>query len=205
MPEDAGQTFTETARRAQIVTAAVDILAEDGFKAASLARIAQRAGISKGLILYHFSSKEELLRQTLFDTVRALAEGAIKGVDLSASPSLVLRQIVRASARVGIERARERRAIRQIVVNLGSEGSGIVTPEDAQALIRGVEQIYLAGQRAGEFRQDFDTLVMAITHQAAVDAMYLHFDSTPDADPQAYADALSDLLLAAVTVPVPSG
>ena len=65
MPEDAGQTFTETARRAQIVTAAVDILAEDGFKAASLARIAQRAGISKGLILYHFSSKEELFGEAV--------------------------------------------------------------------------------------------------------------------------------------------
>ncbi len=196
-------TFTETARRAQIVAAAVDVLADEGFRAASLARIADRAGISKGLILYHFASKEELLRQVLFDTVGALAEGATAGLDFTAPPAELLRAVIRRSARVGVERARERRAIRQIIANLGQGAAGErhVFPSDAAPLIRGIEQLYLVGQRAGAFRPDFDTHVMAVTHQAAVDAMYTQLDADPATDPDAYADALAGLLLAAVAVP----
>ncbi|MGA9830159.1 MAG: TetR family transcriptional regulator, partial [Trebonia sp.] len=45
------RTFIETARRAQIMAAAIDTIAELGFGQASLARIAERAGTSKGVIL----------------------------------------------------------------------------------------------------------------------------------------------------------
>lgn len=195
-----GPTFVETARRAQIVAAAVEVLADEGFRGASLTRIAQRAGISKGLILYHFSSKEELLRQTLFETVRAMAEGATADLDFTAPPPSLLRALIHQTARQGIAQARERRAIREIVANLGPEATGepSVLPTDAEPLLRSIEQLYLAGQRTGHFRSDFDTYVMAITHEAATSSMATHLDAHPDADVAAYADSLADLLLAAV-------
>src|SRR6202453_4771003 len=49
----AERTFIETARRAQIVAAAIDTIAELGYAQASFARIADRVGISRGLISYH--------------------------------------------------------------------------------------------------------------------------------------------------------
>jgi AcrR family transcriptional regulator len=62
--EDAGgqsRTFTESARRAQIVAAAIDVIADGGYASASFAAIARRAGLSStGLISYHFASKEIL-------------------------------------------------------------------------------------------------------------------------------------------------
>ena len=64
--ESTGQrSFIEEARRRQILDAAVEVLAEAGFGGASLARIAERAGISKGVISYHFDGKDELLRQVV--------------------------------------------------------------------------------------------------------------------------------------------
>ena len=59
------RTFTETARRAQIVTAAIDTIAELGYGRASLARIAETAGTSKSVILYHFSGKDDLITAML--------------------------------------------------------------------------------------------------------------------------------------------
>ena len=53
-----GRTFTETARRAQIIAAAIDTIAELGYGQASLARIAETAGTSKGVIIYHFGGKD---------------------------------------------------------------------------------------------------------------------------------------------------
>ena len=50
------RSFTEGARRAQIVQAAIETIAEAGFRHATFARIAERAGLSStGLISYHFA------------------------------------------------------------------------------------------------------------------------------------------------------
>ena len=57
------RTFIETARRAQIVAAAIDTIAEVGYARASLVRIASRIGISRGLISYHFAGKDELIKE----------------------------------------------------------------------------------------------------------------------------------------------
>jgi AcrR family transcriptional regulator len=54
-------SFIEEARRAQILAAATETVAESGYAGASLARIAERAGVSKSVISYHFAGKDELL------------------------------------------------------------------------------------------------------------------------------------------------
>ncbi|MBV9802070.1 MAG: TetR family transcriptional regulator, partial [Solirubrobacterales bacterium] len=59
------RTFIEQARRAQIVGVAIDTIAELGYAQASLARIAERAGISKGVIAYHFAGKEDLIAEVV--------------------------------------------------------------------------------------------------------------------------------------------
>ena len=55
------KSFIEQARREQIVDAAIDVLYESGFAAASLGAIAERIGVSKGVLSYHFAGKRELL------------------------------------------------------------------------------------------------------------------------------------------------
>lgn len=193
-------TFTERARRAQIVEATVNVLADEGFAAASLTGIARKAGVSKGLILYYFDSKDDLLRQVLFETVGSLAEATLDSLDLDRPAPDVLRALIHASARVGVERRHSRRAVTQIIAHLGegAQGEPSVKSTDAEPLIAGIEQLFFAGQSAGTFRGDVDTRIMAITYQAAIDAMYRHLDAHPDADPAAYADALADLFTAAV-------
>jgi AcrR family transcriptional regulator len=59
------KSFIEQARREQIVDAAIDVLYENGFAAASLGAIAERIGVSKGVLSYHFAGKSELLREVI--------------------------------------------------------------------------------------------------------------------------------------------
>jgi AcrR family transcriptional regulator len=51
------------------VAAAIDTIAEVGYGQASLARIAQRVGISKGVIVYHFDSKEDLVKEVVAEVL----------------------------------------------------------------------------------------------------------------------------------------
>ncbi|WEL93058.1 helix-turn-helix domain containing protein, partial [Tsukamurella tyrosinosolvens] len=64
--EPSGQrSFIEEARRRQIIAAAAEVLADEGYGRATLARIARQAGISKGVISYHFDGKDDLMRQVV--------------------------------------------------------------------------------------------------------------------------------------------
>ena len=66
-------TFIEQARRRQIIEAAIEVLAASGYEYASLERIALRAGISRGLISYHFAGRDELMAAVV---ARAYEDGA---------------------------------------------------------------------------------------------------------------------------------
>jgi len=48
-------------RKGQILKNAIDIFYRDGYEKASLQEIAERAGITKAAIYYHFKNKEEIL------------------------------------------------------------------------------------------------------------------------------------------------
>ena len=51
------------------MAAAIDTIAELGYGQASLARIAEAAGTSKGVIIYHFGGKDELIKELLQELI----------------------------------------------------------------------------------------------------------------------------------------
>lgn len=59
------RTRSRDLRRAQVIEATIQCLAERGFSRTKLTDVAARAGISHGLVLFHFQSKENLLAETL--------------------------------------------------------------------------------------------------------------------------------------------
>lgn len=61
-----------SSRRFQIMEAALEVFAESGFHQASIAQVAKRAEISKGLIYNYFASKEDLLKAVLLQGIEGL-------------------------------------------------------------------------------------------------------------------------------------
>lgn len=53
------------ATRQQLIAATVEVIAADGFADMTLAKVSQRAQVSRGLVNFHFTSKEQLLVETL--------------------------------------------------------------------------------------------------------------------------------------------
>jgi TetR/AcrR family transcriptional regulator, fatty acid metabolism regulator protein len=77
MRSRAEPTFTEVARRRQILDGAIGLIAEQGFVNASIARIADRVGVAKSAVLYYFAAKDDLVaaivEQVMADAARAMA------------------------------------------------------------------------------------------------------------------------------------
>jgi AcrR family transcriptional regulator len=91
---------SEEHRRSALIAATQELVAEGGPEAATVRAIAERAGVTPGLIRHYFQSKDELNRaayRTLMDGMTAKGADAIEGV--GASPEERLAAFIAASLR----------------------------------------------------------------------------------------------------------
>ncbi|HEY1709848.1 MAG TPA: TetR/AcrR family transcriptional regulator [Rhizomicrobium sp.] len=73
------------AKRAELLDAAISLIAEDGFAGVSLRKVAERAGTSTGAVTYYFANKEALMAAVLesrFDIFDAMLKGREGEVDV---------------------------------------------------------------------------------------------------------------------------
>jgi len=74
---------SEESRRSALIAAAQSLVAEGGMEAATVRAIADRAGVTGGLIRHYFKSKDELIRaayRALMDGMTAKGADATEGV-----------------------------------------------------------------------------------------------------------------------------
>lgn len=156
-------SFIEEARRRQIIEAAIEAIAETGYAGASLAKLASRAKISKSIISYHFSGKDELLEETVHQIYadiwasvgpRFLAERTAAGQ---------LRAYIEAEFAY-LEQNRARLlAVGHILMNHRDRRGRLYLHEEAEKkTFEMLGGILRQGQNSGEFR-DFAVLPMATT------------------------------------------
>jgi TetR/AcrR family transcriptional regulator, fatty acid metabolism regulator protein len=182
-------SFIEAARRAQIIECAIDAIAELGFGQASLAQIARRAGISTGVISYHFDGKDQLIRAVVRH-VYETGTGFIRPrVDLQSGPRAALGTFIAASVGFTAAHPNHSRAIANIVL---SGRTGLFDRSVDQGRRDGFRAILESGQRAGVFRR-FDVGAMVATIIGALNMMPQLLSEQPDLDLEAYGRELVEL------------
>src|ERR1700751_5819430 len=139
------RTFTETARRAQIMAAAIDTIAELGYGQASLGRIAEAAGTSKGVIIYHFGGKDELIKELLQELIARASEYMRPRIEAEQTGAGMLRAFIESHVAATVEIALNARA---------ADGSRIFGQRFNDAAIAAVTEMLAHFQGTGEFRAD---------------------------------------------------
>ena len=176
------RTFSEQARRAQIVSAAITTIAADGYRNASLAQIAKRAGLSStGLISYHFAGKDELIGEvvrTIVADIGGYMAGRMAGARGAAG---ALRAYIEGNIDFIATHPEQMKALMDIFLG-GGFAYGAASENTA---VSPLEDIFRSGQAAGELR-NFDPAVMAILVQRAVDGLPFLLGIRPDLDVAAY-------------------
>jgi TetR/AcrR family transcriptional regulator, fatty acid metabolism regulator protein len=189
-PDEPERTFIETARREQIAAAAIDAIAEAGYAGASFARIAERLGISRGLISYHFAGKDDLIKQVVHQAAeqakayirpRLLAESTGPGT---------LRAYIESN--LAFMRDHRNNVIAMIEIARSAEGRHIYHSDtDVVDAVRALEDGLSGFQAAGQFRPDFDPHVMAIAIRAAIEAASPRLALDPGFDMDNYASEIA--------------
>jgi TetR/AcrR family transcriptional regulator, fatty acid metabolism regulator protein len=187
-------TFIEAARRAQILSAAIDTIAELGYGQASLARIAKRAGTSKGVISYHFAGKDDLIREIVAEVLAKGEAYMLPRVLAESSGASMLRAYIESNLAFMREYRNHLVAFLEIFLNArGDDGSPLVDEKSLDYLVTSLEQLLAHFQTAGDFRADFNPQVMALAIRGAIDMVPPRLARYPDLDVDGYAWELAAL------------
>jgi AcrR family transcriptional regulator len=192
--QESTRTFTETARRAQIVAAAIDTIAELGYGQASLARIAETAGTSKGVIIYHFGGKDELIRELVAGLVARGVAYMEPQIDAEPTGAGKLRAYIESNLAFMRENRNHMVAIVEIALNArAADGSRLYDFSVQDAGVAALEQLLAYFQGTGEFRAGFDPHVMAMAIRAAINAVPAQLARDPALDIAHHAREIADM------------
>jgi AcrR family transcriptional regulator len=188
--DEPDRTFIETARRAQIVAAAIATIAEVGYAGASFARIAERVGISRGLISYHFAGKDDLIKQVVHDVVeQGVAYMRPRIIAESTGPAMLRAYI---ASNLAFMREHRKDMIAILEITRSADGRRIFQ-DDPHVIdaVRALEHLLSGFQTAGQFRPDFDPHAVAIAIRAIIDTAPSRLALDPEFDIDNYASEIA--------------
>lgn len=183
------------AKREEILSRALEVFADKGYRKASLREIAESVGLSQAGLLHHFSSKEELFSEVL--RKRDEVDTGVADIDeqwADAVDGLV--RIIRHNAEVP--------GLVQLYATLSAEAADPDHPghdyfvERYEKIVDGLEQHLRAEQAAGRMTDAVDARQLARLGIAVADGMQVQWMLDPSAD---MADALTAFWSLARTAP----
>jgi TetR/AcrR family transcriptional regulator len=182
-------SFTERARRAQLIDVTIEAVAEHGYAKVSLARIAESVGITKAAVLYYFRTKDAVMDAAYQFVLTALVDDvaeAVESVDAQIGPQAYVR------AMVGHLREYPRHT-RMLIEALGNPAHGH-TPEQRWRPLADVIDTAVAARGA----HAVDSRSLAIITGGAIDAIVTECLHDPTYDSATAAETLAQMLDAAL-------
>jgi len=177
---------TTQERRAEIIEATVRVLAEQGFAAASFARIREVAELSSTrMISYHFVDKAALMGALVEHVVQQAAAVMVPAMEAEATWRGKLAAYLTSNLRFLAENRLAARAVIEVIRNAPRTDNDL--REDTSVLL--LSLLLTQGQEAGEFRA-FDPLVVARSIRATIDA----FAMTMPSEEAATAAAIDEIV-----------
>jgi TetR/AcrR family transcriptional regulator, fatty acid metabolism regulator protein len=178
----------------QIIAAAIDTIAELGYGQASLARIAEKAGTSKGVIVYHFGGKDELIRALVAELVARGIAYMNPRIEAEPTGARKLRAYIESNLAFMRENRNHVVAIVEIVLNArAADGSRLYDFAVQDEGVAALQQLLAHFQGTGEFRAGFDPHVMAMAIRAGINAVPMQLARDPALDVGHHARELAGL------------
>lgn len=196
------------ATREQILTAAADRFANQGFDGTSLGQVAQSARVTKALVQYHFATKQTLWRETVHHIWRqrdaALPQYLTTGVLESlatAEQTHLMRNLYRGILRFTFDNPQWVKIMYQEAALPGPRLDWMVATFFRQDFAQGREMVLLAQQKDLLPHVDpmhllhiFSGALLHLVNVAPITARVLNVDPRSDAFLEPYLDTLITLM-----------
>jgi AcrR family transcriptional regulator len=200
------QPFLDAARRAQIVSSAIEEIAEHGYSPTLATRVAHRIGVSPDVVEADFAGRDDLVTAVVTQVFTGGAAEMIPAILAQETCAGKLAAYIESNARYIDAHQTEAIAILQLLTSFrtadGKRFDQVAAeqpPPDEFALLD-PEGILREGQRRKEFRT-FDVPSMALALRQAIDGAVLALSHDPEYDVIGYCGELVELFDRATRLP----
>jgi TetR/AcrR family transcriptional regulator, fatty acid metabolism regulator protein len=182
-------TFTQVKRRDQLVDCAIDAIADLGFSRTSVAEVARRAGVSKGVVTYHFAAKDDLVHAVIARVLDSMAEYVQPRI-YAAEPGMYPEKFIEPyiTSWVGYFRTHARDVLALVRIYNGFRDEA-GRPDPAFGVradeVIAVAEVLQRGQTSGKLGA-FSARVIAASMKAVLDDLLIQFTDNSDLDIEAY-------------------
>lgn len=174
---------------------AIEVIAEIGLARASTVRIAQRAGVSRGVLTYHFRDRAELVEHVVQAVYDLGAEFLVPRMAHASTPKDQLMTFIGGSVELYAAHPTELAALTEIYADArATDGVSRARHQRHAREMSEIAGVLRAGQQQGQFRA-FDVDVMCAAVRGALDQALAHVAG--GADPEPYATELTAIFDAA--------
>jgi len=112
-----------------IMQSALELFGHNGYHSTSISKIAQEAGVSKGLIYNYFESKEDLLKRIILEAIETGEHIMEEAMSQSDDPFEQLKSLLE----ISVEMVRSNLHYWKLVTSLAFQGDVLTSIEDVLA------------------------------------------------------------------------
>jgi TetR/AcrR family fatty acid metabolism transcriptional regulator len=177
--QEPDSTFIERARRQQIIEATIAVVAEDGYAGTSLSKVAERAKISKSVVIYYFEGKNQLLETTVHQVYEEIWKFVKPRLDAEKTAAGKLRAHIESEFAFLEKHRPSLLTVSNILLNHRDRHGVLYLREQAEEdYLKIMGLILEQGQSNGEFRK-FAVRPMAATLMHAINGTLDHWAADP--------------------------
>jgi AcrR family transcriptional regulator len=163
-----------TARRTEIIAAAIRVIARDGIRACTVSALEQATNFARGHFTYHFDSKEEIIALAFATVASDWATNLIESTNGDTACARLESQ-VRAAVLWGQRRPEYFRCLMNFRVEMMRDPAAFPrAPEIRAQFLDAAAEFIRQAVREGDFRADLDAPFEARTLFATVDGFLMH-------------------------------
>lgn len=165
--------------RASILQAALSLFSSRGVTGTTLTDVAQKAGVTRGAIYWHFDNKEDVLRALRDEAVLPYQQLAESGLRMDEPDPLGKLQVMLRRILTDVAENPATRQVFQIWLDrgkLGSEDRNEINTEEEKRrveVIQRTENILRNAVRKGQLAADFDVKLGAVAVFTFIDGMVM--------------------------------
>lgn len=200
MRSDGGKapTFTQAARRSQIIECAIEVIAEVGWAQTSIRKIADQVGVAMSAVLYHFGTKDNLVEAIIEQMYRSALAAVVPAVEAEPTAAGKLNAYIRATVTYFDAHRIDLAALSQLASSYRPHdgrsfkelGLNPALTEELAAL--DATPILRAGQNSGEFGE-FPVESVATALSGAGNALVEKLLQDPNFDAHRYGEDLVEI------------
>lgn len=160
-------------KKNQIINAAVELTIELGFINFSVGKVANKLNVSKGVITYHFPTKESLLQSVVINYYEEAARYMEKHIQIGKGAVDTLNNYIEANLHFAKEKKKQTVAIVDIVLNSRTEAGVPLFAGGNNNLYQPLIDIFKYGQEVEKVYRYFSHEIMARSVRSVIDSFCL--------------------------------